>query len=360
MSVKYKYLFQIDGIDVYPIWNANANLKWEVEGEFVFKRLKLNGTFTLTNGAGRKDFNLVWAQDLDHQFTFRAQYIVNGVVADEINGTFYKTDCPLWDEDKKRVDVVVQTIDRYEKLMKAFDKEFDLVGEIQPESFKVNYKKEPLIQIAFPNHTQLYQRVGNSVFVNDIPGYLDSQLIDFGFVAGTEKRVYIPGTADMTPDVSGIYELTDEGSFFWEYTRLDGVYKIIPSAGAGETWQIRRVSDNNLEYFTEDVGHPNNIFDLTTPFIPSPVFTADDPSDPSQCVGFPITAYQRILTDATTVGGDATIVLQQPDIGDLVFTYDNYIDQSGLVAKYVATLPSDEHTTTPTKYGKYDEDAVFN
>mgnify|MGYP001019803884 CR=1 FL=1 len=93
---KYNYLFQIDGIDVYPVWAPNASLRWESDPEFVFKRLKLNGTFTLLNGV-RKDFNLVWAKPLDHEFTFLAQYIVDGVVVEEINGTFFKTDCPFWD-----------------------------------------------------------------------------------------------------------------------------------------------------------------------------------------------------------------------------------------------------------------------
>lgn len=354
MSVKHKYRFYIDDIRVYPVWSDAANLKWEREGEFVFLRLKLNGTFTLLNGA-RKDFNLVWAQDLDHQFTFRAEYIVDGEIADQIDGTFYKTDCPFWDVDNERVDVVIQTIDRYEKLMRAFDKEFDLVGVLQPEIYKVNYKKEPLIQIAFPNHSQIYNRVGNSVFLQELSStYTASQLESFGFITSDPVRLYVPGTGDMSPDVSGIYEEVSANV----YDRTDSVYRIRLEIGA--VWVIVDIATDTIRY----LGTSNDDFKLHDPFIQYPYAVTGSNvlrsiSDPdSYCAVFPIIAYQRILTDALTVDGDATIALPQPDIGDLVFNYDRYIDQGGLVFQYLVVEPSNEHTLTPTKFGKYNEDAL--
>lgn len=350
-SVKHKYRFYVDDIRVYPVWSNGASLKFEEEGEFVFLRLKLNGTFTLVNGV-RKDFTLVWAQDLDHEFTFRAEYIVDGVVEETINGTFYKTDCPLWDIDNERVDVVVQTIDRYEKLMKAFDKEFDLIGELQPPTYRVRYKKEPVIQIAFPFHTQLYQRVGNSTFLETIPAYTAAELEAFGFITSDPIRLYVPGTADMIPDVSGIYEA--DGTDYYE--RTDGIYAIRASPGPGTSWQIIEVATVDVKYTTD----PTPPIGLTDPFLEKDPFVQFPRflSTLSECTAFPIIAYQRILTDATTVGGDATLVLPVPDIGDLTFSYDNYIDQTGLVSLYVAVVPSDEHTTAETKFGRYDEDAL--
>lgn len=351
MSVKHKYRFYIDDIRVYPVWSDNTNLKWEREGEFVFLRLKLNGTFRLVNGV-RKDFNLVWAQDLDHQFTFRAEYMVDGVIEETINGTFYKTDCPLWDIDNERVDVVVQTIDRYEKLMKAFDKQFDLVQLLQPETYKVNYKKEPLIQIAFPYHSQMHQRVGSSYFQTDIPFYTGSELEDFGFIPTDTKYYYIPGTNDMIPDISGIYERTADYIGHPTYTRNDGMYYI---SFDNIKWIVNEVNISGLLVYT-NIGLVT-IFETSSPFDRTVhPFISETTAD--ECYMFPITAYQRILTDATTVGGDATIALPQPDIGDLTFDYDRYIDQSGLVSLYVTVLPSNEHTPNSTKFGKYDEDAL--
>lgn len=350
-SVRHKYRFYIDDIRVYPVWSNNANLKWEREGEFVFLRLKLNGTFTLVNGV-RKDFNLVWAQDLDHEFTFRAEYIVDGVVEETINGTFYKTDCPLWDIDNERVDVVVQTIDRYEKLMKAFDKEFDLIGELQPPTYRVRYKKEPLIQIAFPFHTQLYQRVGNSYFQDTIPAYTSAELLTFDFITTSTKYYYIPGTADMSPDISGIYTRTADYIGYPTYTRTDGMYYI---SYDNTKWLVNETNLAGLLVYTNLA--LDTAFETKSPFTPTPyLFVSETTAD--ECDMFPITAYQRILTDATTVGGDPTILITQPDIGDLIFAYDRYIDQSVLVNKYITILPSDEHTTTATKFGKYNEDAV--
>lgn len=349
-SVKHKYRFYIDDIRVYPVWSDSANLKWGTEGEFVFKRLKLNGTFTLVNGV-RKDFNLVWAQDLDHQFTFRAEYLVDGIVVDTVNGTFYKTDCPLWDEDNERVDVVVQTIDRYEKLMKAFNKEFDLIQLLQPETYKINYKKEPLIQIAFPYHGILYNRIGSSSFQTDLPDvYSSVQLEDFGFIHESPVRVYIPGTNDMIPDVSGIYEQTAPT----QYEREDGVYRI--SRVETTRWTITDIAAATIVY--RGIDGVTTMLDRN-PFTTTPDTILESTVDPgnSYCAPFPIWPHQRILTDATTVGGDATIPIPQPDIGDLTFQYDNYIDMSGLVNYYIDVDPSDEHTLNSTKFGKYNEDA---
>lgn len=363
MSIKYKYLFQIDGTDVYPVWSPTASLKWETEGEFVFKRLKLNGTFTLTNGAGRKDFNLVWAKPLDHEFTFRAQYIVDGVVADEINGTFYKTDCPFWDIDNKRVDVVVQTIDRYEKLMKAFDKEFDLLGDIQPEVYKVNYKKEPLIQIAFPYFGALFNRAGTSSYITELTQtYTATELVEFGFIktgAFSDQLIYIPGGGDISPDVSGIYRRqvgNINGADY--YDRTDGVYRIYSAfLPIGEKWYIKEIitTDVLFEYIAP-VANTSLIYQKE-PFIQSIVF--EKIIDPLiKCSCFPVLPYQRLLTGATTIGGNPTIPLPQPDINDLTFGYDRYVDQSGYTLPFVLFQPEDLHSDTPTKFGRFAENSI--
>ena len=356
MSIKHKYRFYIDDIRVYPVWSPNSNLKFEREGEFVFLRLKLNGTFTLVNGV-RKDFNLVWAQDLDHEFTFRAEYVVDGVVAETINGTFFKTDCPLWDEDNEIVDVVVQTIDRYEKLMKAFDKEFDLLGDLQPEVYRVNYNKEPLIQIAFPYFGALFNRAGTSSYITELTAtYTPTQLSDFGFISDGETRLFIPGTADMSPDVSGVYVY--QGADVFE--RADGVYQIY-TAGfpLSANWYIKEIATNNTHYeWLDTSGGPYfGLFAQREPFIQHVVF--ENQNDPLiKCSCFPYVPYQRVLTDATIIGVTPTIAVPLPDINDLTFGYDYYVDQSGFADPFVFLLPEDLHQINPTKFGKFAEDAI--
>ena len=349
---KYNYLFQIDGIDVYPVWAPNASLRWESDPEFVFKRLKLNGTFTLLNGV-RKDFNLVWAKPLDHEFTFLAQYIVDGVVVEEINGTFFKTDCPFWDLDGERVDVVVQTIDKYEKLMKAFDKEFDLVGGLQPESYRVNYKKEPLIQIAFPYHGILYNRVGSSSFETTLPDvYTSVQLEDFGFIHST-PRVFIPGESDMTPDVSGIYEQTAPT----QYERLDGVFRI--SRVETTRWTISEISTGTIFYRGPDGTTP--MLDRNPFTVPDDLLLQSTVDTTKYCSPFPIWSHQRILTDSDFVGLGGTVPtidIPQPDIGDIEFDYLKYVDQSALDPLMISVVPYDLHDVNPTKFGKFNEDAI--
>lgn len=343
---KYKYLFQIDGIDVYPVWESDTKLAYEKDDDNVFARVRLDGKFILQHGK-RSDFNRVWAQPLDHEFTFLAQYIVDGVVEDEITGTFYKTNVE-YDIDTKTATVTVDTVDRYDKLLRAFDKEFDLIKDLAPTPFKLNYVKEPLVQVVFPYHDAIWNKCGHSTWILSLgTTYTSSQLNAFGFIDQENPVVYIPGSSDMTPDVSGIYEQTD----VTQYTRLDGAYRL--SRVEITRWTIVDIAMANTVFRGPNDSVPGNGDILSaSPFGNEVVLTSlVDPN--SQCKPFGVWYHQRILTDQETVGGIATLPLPSDDIGGLVFNYANYMDMSSFVSLPILLTPGDTHTTSERRYGKF-------
>lgn len=353
-STKYKYRFYIDDIQVYPVFPASTSLRYDRDDKRVFLRLKLNGVFTLLHGK-RSDFYVVWAKTLDHEFTFRAEYIVDGSVEETINGTFYKTDC-RFDVDNKKCEIQVTTIDKYDKLLRGIDKEFQLVTELQPPTYTVAYKKQPLIQIAFPYHSVLYNQVGNTSWVTDLGGfYIESELEDFGFFTYDERRYFIPGSGDMSPDISGDYIKTANYLGYPTYTRDDNAYYIWYD---NTKWNVSEGTDHTgtLVYTNLSL---DDVFETKSPFERSPhAFISETTGD--ECDMFPLIAYQRVLTDATTVDGTPTILRPTDDIGGLTFNYDRYIDMTALTGTslYMAVYPDDDHTVAATEFGRFDEDAL--
>lgn len=351
---KYKYLFQIDGIDVYPIWGSDTSLSYEKPDDQVFARIGIDGKFILTHGK-RSDFNRVWANELNHEFTFRMQYIVDGVVEQEINGTFFKTDCSF-DEDRKVATIEISTTDDYKKILDAMDKEYDLIKDIAPPPFKLNYTKEPLIQVAFPFHDVLWNKIGHATFPTNIgTTYTGSQLESFGFITYDEPRVFIPGGGSLDPDVSGIYERQAGNDLYWK--RLDNVYDIIAfQLGILLIWTIREVATLDAKY-----NSPTSLdyrLQNTDPFLKNNELLFLKIGDPTvKCYAFPVNPYQRILTDELDILGTPTIEKPIPDIGDLTFNYTRYFDITPSFMPITIT-PDDLHSPTATDYGKFSDDAL--
>lgn len=348
-SARYAYRFTIGSRTVHPIYERSASKSFEREQGRVFHREKFNGTLELLRG----DFNALWANTLETELDILIERRDSaGTYVPYMAGKITKMD-GIYDEDNKRVKINPKPMDRYNKILGAMSKEYDLVKDLNIEKYTVKYKKQPLIQIAFPYHNVLYNRIGVTVFLSELPigGYTSTELEDFGFAHESPVRVYIPGSNDMVPDVSGVYEQTAPT----QYTRVDGVYRI--SRVETTRWTITDIGASSIVY--RGVDGVANMLDRS-PFETTPETILESISDPgvSFCAIFPIWAHQRILTDATTIGGDATIALPQPDIADLVFNYDNYIDMSGLINFYIDVDPYDDHTLTPNKFRKFDEDAL--
>lgn len=351
-STKYKYRFYIDDVRVYPVFPASASLRYDRDDKRVFLRLKLSGVFTLEHGK-RSDFYVVWAKTLDHQFTFRAEYIVDGVIDETINGTFYKTDC-RFDVDNKKCEIQVNTIDKYDALLRGIDKEFQLVTELEPPTYSVAYKKQPLIQIAFPYHSVLYNRVGDTSWVTDIGTfYTSTELEGFGFYHSDDVQVYIPGNGSLSPDVSGLYTQTAAT----QYTRTDGVYRI--DRAETTRWRIVEISSGDVKYRGPD--GDSTILDKS-PFTlieTLQLANVETPGNPD-CGIFPVWMHQRILTDSDEIDSTPTIAVPNDDITGVDYNYLYYVDMSAYLgfAMPMSYHVSDNHTVAPNQYGRFAEDAL--
>lgn len=353
-STKYKYRFTIDDTPIYPVFDTGSSLRFEKEDRRVFLRLKLNGTFILKNSK-RKDFNLIWAKDLEHEFAFKAQFLVNGIVVDEVNGTFYKTDCQF-DEDNSITRIVVQTVDRYEKILKAIDKEYELVKELMPPKYNVEFAKECLMQIVFPYYNVMYNRIGDVSYLTQLSTvYTPTELEGFGFYRQTTKSYYIPGTGDMIPDVSGVYTKTADSFGYPTYTRTDNVFVI---SNNNIYWQIRVGSVPQSGTVLYQNSGVYDAYEVKSPFALSDQIFENILDSTVKCDMFPTTPYYRILTDAASFGGVPTNPIPQPDIDDLVFNYDFVADSGVDVPIDPLVIASDAHLNTPTQFGRFAEDAI--
>src|SRR5690606_14018252 len=138
---------------------------------------RITSPLTLT----RRDFNKIWAQDLDHLFTLRCDRYHDGAYEDNyITGEFYKTDCQF-DEDREIVRIEIDSVDRYKKILDGMDTEFDVIKDLMPENHTVRYRRLPLIQVAFAGHPYIWELYGQFWKLRDITIPTTTDLDNFGF-----------------------------------------------------------------------------------------------------------------------------------------------------------------------------------
>lgn len=355
---RHKYRFYVDDVRIYLVYDAKYSLKYEKEDKRVFFRVRPNGKLK----ADRNAFNAIWAQDLDHQFTLRIdRHIGDGVYQTYVTAKFYKTDCFI-DEDLRIAEISVKAVDLYEPIISALDKEYDLIKEVLAPLYTVAYKKQPLLQIAFEFYPDMLNMIGDTHWFIEIGELSAATLESFGFATADEVYGFIPGAGDMSPDVSGIYEKIGTFNGADHFQSFSGIYGIkLISVGVNFQWVIYLVSTDapvyelavSLGLFS---GSANHAFDGSATF--------DSVSTASQCKFFQIQSYQRMLTDLDTVGGNATLAVPDPDIGGYINGYDFMLDPQFYAnevlypALFVGIQPYGTHTTTPTEFGRFADDAL--
>lgn len=337
MNPRYSYRYWLDGVRVYPNEENSTSKKYD-RGDRVFHRETLNGVLIFQ----RQDWTKIYYQNLDHKFTLIIERENGlGVYPTYITCTFTKIDCNF-NYDDKTIRVNATVIDRYENMIAGIDREFDLIHDLKPEISTVVYKKQPLLQVVFPFFPIMFNLVGDTSWIIPIPEYAVIDIPPFGFEELSEHFLFIPGSGDMTPDVSGIYRFIVADT--WE--RADGLYQIqkisLTRFGIVEGATVHYQMPDFEDFPEELVPH---LFDT------SHIFTAVVSGD--TCKAFSFRGFQRMLTDLDTVSGDATIDLPQPDIGDLAFGYTKYVDPSVYPQLFATIFPDDDHTTTPSGYGKF-------
>lgn len=382
--LQYRFLLKVGAaayVDVHPRRdNEAAIVTAGEEKEMYFRdRLQIKLTFQ------REDFTLINSAAFDTEFLVQTQEIIAGIWTLIDTSRFYKTDC-TFDIDNETIEVSPATFDIYEDVLNGIDSEFDLIA-LEPPTVLVNYVRQATFQVYFPGASFISSFLDGVWFEEAVspfattpdPGDVGTDtnhlamLNDYGFGLGTGynnptdglfnwARVVIPGDG-LSPDVSGVYKAqsyevdgrpiltTVVGT---SYIREDGVYAIVNDATPppGQIRQyIRRVSDNVIVYDSPLQTSPWSPFGQPPHSSPNQLFTSTTSAD--TCEAYLFLPYVRLLTNEETVGGDATILLP---------TDDQFPNGNFLRALPIDTLNfefSAESSTTPTRWGKVSDDAIY-
>lgn len=325
----YRFFLDIPEDDTYavtPRWDQGMEKSVEPEGEEWFFRERLTGKLTFQ----RADFDLIDGAAFDTVFGLTIETDATGSWVEYWTGSFTKTDCEF-DDDNRTVEVQPDTSDAYRLILEAMDKEFDLI-ELGPKTTPVTIRRQPLIQVYFPSATYLTNFIGGTYWEQPVETpTADPLSYGFAFVASI---AYIPGVGSgISPDVAGAYDGTT-------LVREDNIYYIEQEDVPNPKWQIKRVSDDFVEYETTAGAE-----------LEGPYTVTGGGSDQVQLVQ--VLAYARYLTNETTVDGTPTDPLPDPDILAANPNYTRYLSEP-----LSSIIVSDGHTDAGGLYGKFADDAI--
>jgi hypothetical protein len=296
----------------------------------------------------RADYTLIYERELETEFVIKA-YDDQTPGADPVwQGRFTRIDCEI-DEDNETIKVKPKTYDRYEDILTSLDKEFDLIA-LEPEITPVDVVRQPLIQVNLEGSEIVSNYLGGSYWETSLAG-------DFNEGNNVRKTYIVPGDSDvLSPDISGEYWYDDVD---FEHYRLDNQYyfKFDTHTSKWQVWQVG--SPDVVVYQATTVG---DMPAMDTPFTPSSL-TFESVSSSTTCKVFPCSIRARLLTNKTTVNGNATTAIPSGDNNENNGTYTRVIRLID-----AGTLPINElnvvfsasslHSTEATKYNKFASDSL--
>lgn len=340
-----RWTITIDGTprSVNPVYEGDLSIVSARESGEVFHRDRLSGEITFV----RSDFDYLLA---NCGMTDKVE-----ISLEEFTGTwdalfigyFYRSDAAI-DEDNRTWTVTPQPDDKYDKVMAALDKEFDLVRLDLPRT-TINFTQQAVIQVYMLGANFLTNFIGSTHWEQEVltPIFTDAEMTGTYFF-GLSRFIFIPGDADtLDPDVSGQYIDTGAGN---NYDHVDGTYRIRqkPSALPSVQWEIVTLPGLSPVY-EKGVGEPlSNPYAFTESGFPFQSLTTSD-----ECEAFQDAAYVRILTNETTVGVDPTSALPDPDI-----VAENYNYTRALPVEDVNFIGSSLHDPDAGRWGKFADDAL--
>lgn len=360
-ELRYKYRWFVNDVRVYPTYPQGLTKEYTKEANRVFFREKLNGTITFL----RTDFEQLWNVPLDTKFTLVVQRLVGSTWTEYCRGEFYKTDDDI-DVDNKIIRLEIDSVDKYKKILGALGREFDVVRELMPPTYTVKYKKQGALQIVFPQVGILFTQIGDSTYTREISSYLQDDLEAFGFAQGgvhdptfgSPFYAFIPGSG-FTRNIGGLWRV-ENGIILHQ----NGDYRIINTDDWDGLFRWSIVDAITFEvYYVMPSGISLSFYPDT--FTTLNEFTSVETID-EKARFFTLNGMQRLMTDKESVQGIDTIPIPDNDIDGLVFGYQYYVDPTtykldefNYPTLFGTLQPESNHTTSPTPYGRYAEDALY-
>lgn len=333
---KTRFFIVIEEVEteVFPTYDGGGtNLDQERESGQVFFRDGVSGRFRL----GRSDgFELVFDAAGGTKYTFLIKQTYLGIETTRRTGYFYRQDCEI-DEDERWLEFEPIIDDVYTDFLSGLDKEFNLI-DLAPAITPVTILRRPIFQMYIPGQDYLTNFIGSNYWEQPVTvPESDIGTLQSTYFFGLAKAfIFIPGAGDLDPDVGGEYDNST-------LRRLDDVYRIeMEDLSPNFRYNIYRNSDDVMVY----QGQINVDFSETT---------YQSQTSASQCRSDQAFVMMRFLTNQEDVGGTPT---EDRPTDDIVGENSNYTKILPIIA-HNAFTPYDGHQAAPTRYGKFDEAAMY-
>lgn len=326
--------------------------KYTKESSQEFFRISLEGKITLFG----YDYEFVHNASLDDTFIFLIEKLntSSNEWYEYYKGQFNKIDCKF-DSEKKKCELKLTALDRYNKIMDNYDNTYDLI-KLAPEITKINMHKRFLMQVYIRGANSISNFFGGTYWEDDVNEIINShkdltEKYHFAYIkAGNE--FYVEGAG--IPEVNGVYAGING---YWNQQNGFTCYLDV-EPGQLDYIRIKRNSDNTVLYRSvkqwtyweegncyigrEDVEmvNVNNAKDT---------FTIKSP--------FLYHIYQRLLCDVDTVKDSSVKNTYDLPVDDFVTDNRNYRKCIGLTGGYF--FCTSRSVTKPTKYGLNDYGEYF-
>jgi len=137
------YRWSINGTAVSPIFKEDLAKDIELESGQQFFREKISGKFAFID----QDFNFINDSLFETEFILLCEQFITDWKPYFV-GRFMKTDCSF-DLDGKLIEVAVEAVDNYNKILSGLEVEYDLI-KLSPAITSLKIDKRPLIQVYNP------------------------------------------------------------------------------------------------------------------------------------------------------------------------------------------------------------------
>lgn len=326
--------------------------KYSKENNQMFFRTTLSGKISLY----ADDYKLISSASIDDSFLLlvEKQNATTGEWYEYYKAQFSKTDCKF-DYGLRKCELKLTALDRYSKVLDAYENTYDLV-KLAPAITPIEMYKRSILQIYVKGENTISNYFGGTYWESDVNEAIDNEtdLVNkyyFSYLHSANEFT-IQG-ATTYPEVNGVY------------AGVNGVWKnkkgytcVFNSTGYNDFqfMKIIRDRDNEVLYITDipySVDNPDDIF-ITQKIAFRPTDSEDLVTTEFTIEPILYKFYQRLLCDVDSVYDMTTYDLP---VDDFVSDNRNFKKCIGISSGYVYC--SSEFSDEPTKYGVNDLGQYF-
>lgn len=320
-----------ESVYVYPRFN-DVTFDYEREQGEIFYRKTFNGQVTFVGA----DYDLIANAPYATRFVLRiTRWYPDGTTKQLSSSEFYKTDCEF-DMDKRIVTVSPKEIDKYQKVLDALDKEYN-IKDLLPEMTNLTIYKRPLIQIYVLGDDVLQNYTAGITFEQncDIMDYSELEQYHF-YDNGMMVALRAVMGQGSSPNVVGVYIGTGKIGTNFRLGGIDNTNYYVQFLFGGGMVQISIYNRSGTELFY-GVG-PQAASSIICKAVEGSGATGS-----AQVYFVYYRVYARMLHNKTEKG--------YPLAEDDITSNPNYTRVSGIDISG-NMLWSARTSTTPTEYGK--------